>query len=113
MTLVGQSTEPVTPAQAISGVVAVLGLATTPSSSATYNDVPVTATDFGAIEAAAQAGLMADWAPTSGTFNPDAIMTRTELTVLATSAMGLQTKAASLIRDTSTLGYLRDLTEAG
>lgn len=111
--MVGAESAPATRAQAVSAVVALLDLATPPPAAPTYADVPTTAAAFGAIEAGAQAGLMAGWAPSSGNFDPTAVITRIQLAVLATNAMNLQAKAASLIGDTVTFGYLGDLGAAG
>lgn len=109
----GNQTAPVTRGAAVAGVIAVLGLPTNTATMPTYTDVSTAASDFGAIEAAVQAGLMADWAPTSGTFDPSAPISRVRFAVLATNAMGLATKATGLIGDVTTFRQLKDLGAAG
>lgn len=113
MTVSGTSGARVTRAQAVAGVVAVLGLSTPAAAAPAYTDVPASASDFGAIEAAVNAGLMAGWAPTSGQFDPTANMTRVQLSVFATDAMRLQRKADGLIADLTTFARLGDLSDAG
>jgi hypothetical protein len=101
-------------AQAVLAVDAVVGLsAASASASSPYTDVAPTQSGFGAIEAAVKAGLMAGWAPTSGTFDPNAPMSRIDLAILATNALGLQAKAHALIGDTSLYPRLGDLGSAG
>ncbi len=88
---------PVTRAQAVDAVAAVLGL-TGGDSAGPYTDL-ADRFDAGLLAAAQADGLMAGWAdPASGvtTFAPDAPITRADLAVLATDALGLQAQAADL-----------------
>ena len=107
------ATGPVTRAAAVAAVDAVAGLAPDTTAAATYQDVASTSSAFGAIEAAVQAGLMAGWAPTSGDFQPDAPMSRIDLAVLATNALGLRARAMALAGDTGAFSGLTDLAFAG
>ena len=107
------SAGPVTRADAMEAVDAVVGLSPDTTASPNYADVPAASSAFGAIEAAVQAGLMAGWAPTSGDFDPTGTMSRIDLAVLATNALGLEAKAQSLQGDASTYPSLVDLSRAG
>lgn len=107
------SAGPVTRAEAVEAVDAVAGLSPQTPASPTYTDVPSSSSAYGAIEAALAAGLTSGWAPASGAFQPDAPMSRIDLAVLATSALGLDGKAAALISNVSLYPRLGDLTRAG
>ena len=103
----------VTRADAVEEVVAVAGLSPDTTATATYQDVASTSGAYGAVEAAVQAGLMAGWAPTSGDFDPTGTMSRIDLAILATNALGLGAKATGLADDTNAYASMRDLSRAG
>lgn len=88
--------ESVTRAQAVDAVAAVLGLSE--NSTDPYTDL-TGRVDAGLIAAAQADGLMAGWAdPSNGvtTFAPDGPITRADLAVLATNALGLGAEAAAM-----------------
>lgn len=109
------TTATVTRAEAVQAVVAVAGLAPEPAAPATYQDVSPTVTpvSFGAIEAAVTARLMAGWASTSGNFDPNAPMSRVDLAILATDALGFGAKAATLAGSQTLYPALTDLAAVG
>ncbi len=109
------ATTAVTRADAVVAVVAVMGLTPASSATPTYEDVSPTSApaSFGAIEAAANAGLMVGWAGPSGDFEPNAPMSRIDLAILATNALGLDAKAQGLAGDETLYPALKDLSTAG
>ena len=90
-----------TQAQVLTGVEAVLGI------------LPSQATVPAEVAAAATAGLFAGWLGSASAFDPNAPMSRIDLAILATDAMGLTGTASEDIGDTSTYAYLTDLSDTG
>jgi len=99
----------ITRAQALAAVEAVLGLtASTSATSATYSDVSSSSSAYGAVEAAVAAGLLKGWVGLSGSFDPNAPMSRIDLAILATNAMALAPKTTA-----NAYSQLADLAQTG
>ena len=100
----------ITRAQAVKFVVNAMGLTlASRSTPATYSDVSVYSAYYPWIEAAVKAGILNGMAASSGDFNPSVPITREDMAVLTTNALGDQSLAQSLAGNLTKYGYIQDL----
>ncbi len=99
--VVPQANEVATQGEVLAGVEAVLGIL--PSQGGVAAEV----------QAASTAGLFAGWLGSASAFEANAAMSRIDLAILATDAMGLTGTAAADIANISTYGYLTNVSDTG
>lgn len=98
---VPQANEVATQGEVLVGIEAVLGI------------LPSQGGISAEVQAASAANLFAGWLGSASDFASSAPMSRIDLAILATDAMGLTGTASENIGDTSTYGYLTDLWNTG